>query len=78
MFTIALFHQSSGKPAKNIAISVVFWNIFRRETRWHWSDSQGQVHFDYSAGGGDVYIKDFWLYSKIHSDDLAGRVVVYI
>ena len=74
MFTVKVIDRYDGKPVKNKRVSVSFEGFFRGSTRDHYTDSQGEAHFNEDNGRGDVYVSG----SSVYNGEIAGRIVVYI
>jgi hypothetical protein len=73
MFTIKVIEGSTGKPAKSQRVCVGFDGILRGMTKEEYTDANGEVHFDYDNGEGDVFING----RKAFNGKIEGRVIIY-
>jgi uncharacterized GH25 family protein len=79
MFTIQVYDEKSGKPCKNVGVSVSFDGLMRGTTEYIYTDNKGEAHFDYKGGSGSVYVSSgLWMSKAVHSGYISGRVTVYV
>ena len=74
MFTISVYNENNGAPAKNIKVGIVFDGITRGYTKDEYTDSRGECHFDYENGTGIIYANG----SKVYEGSIEGKTIVYI
>ena len=74
MFTIQVFEKSTGKPAYNKRVGVVFHGFFRGVTKDVYTDRDGEAHFDYDNGKGTIYIQG----KSVYDGEISGRKILYI
>ena len=74
MFTVQVIEQSTGRPASNKKVGVIFHGIFRGSTKDIYTDRNGEAHFDYDNGNGTIYVGG----KKVYDGEISGRKVIYI
>ena len=74
MFTVKVIETSSGRPVKGAKVSVGFNGLLRGFTKYEYTDSDGEVHFDYDNGTGTIYVNG----ERKYEGRIEGRKVVYI
>jgi hypothetical protein len=74
MFTIKVIEQTTGKPLKDKRICVFFDGLFRGHTKDIYSDKDGEAHFDYDNGIGEVYVDG----KKRYTGKIEGRKILYL
>ena len=74
MFTIKVIEESTGRPAYNKKVSIIFHGFFRGSTKTIYTDRNGEAHFDYDNGKGVVYING----KAWYDGEISGLRVLYI
>jgi hypothetical protein len=74
MFTIQVIESSTGKPAYYKKVQVFFNGWTRGHTRELYTDKNGEAHFDYDNGEGQIYVGS----ERMYEGSISGRKVVYI
>lgn len=74
MFTIKVIDSNSGRPASGKKVQVFFNGFFRGNTSCQYTDNEGEVHFDYDNGDGQVYVGS----QEVYKGYISGRKIVYI
>ena len=74
MFTIKVVEQSSGRPCPGKKVQVFFDGFFRGHTSSQYTDNEGEAHFDYDNGDGQVFVGN----QAVYKGYISGRVIVYI
>lgn len=74
MFTIKVIDSSTGRPCPDKKVQVFFNGFWRGHTCSQYTDNQGEAHFDYDNGDGEVYVGS----KSAYKGHISGRVPVYI
>lgn len=74
MFTIKVIDSSSGRPCPGKLVQIFFDGFFRGQTRSQYTDNDGEAHFDYDNGKGQVYVGSKMAYEGY----IGGRKIIYI
>jgi hypothetical protein len=76
MITVKVISEYSGEPAKNqkVALYLDYGILTDGVTSYEYTDTNGEVDFDYKPANGKVYVNG----NTVHEGYLSGRVVVYI
>ena len=74
MFTVQVFERSTGKPAYNKKVRIIFKGFFRGGTREIYTDRDGEAHFDYDNGAGTIFVQG----ESVYEGDISGRKILYI
>jgi hypothetical protein len=74
MFTIKIINQDTGKPIKDTRICVFFDGLFRGHTKDLYTDEEGEAHFDYDNGTGEIFVDG----KKLYSGKIKGLKIIYI
>lgn len=74
MYTIKVITEKDGRPVEGRRVQVFYKGVFRGNTREQETNNEGEAHFDYDNGRGEVYVNGRWAYEG----EIAGRIVVYV
>lgn len=74
MFTVQVIEESSGRPAYNKKVGIIFHGLLRGCTKDIYTDRNGEAHFDYDNGRGAIYVGG----RKMYDGEISGRRVIYI
>jgi hypothetical protein len=74
MYTVKVIYKDNGKPAKDKRVCVGYDGFGRGVTKEQWTDSDGEAHFDYDNGKGDIFVNG----KTVYKGKIEGRMVVYI
>ena len=74
MYTIKVIDTRDGRPVEYTKVGVVYHGFFPGSTKDLSTDSNGEAHFDYDNGNGEVYVNG----KKPYDGEIKGRIVIYI
>ena len=74
MYTIKVITETDGRPVKGKRVQVFYKGFFRGNTREQRTNDEGETHFDYDNGHGEVYVDG----RRAYEGEIAGRVLVYV
>ena len=74
MFTVKIVESSTGRPVKGAKVSVGFEGLLRGFTKYEYTDSNGEVHFDNDKGMGTIYVDG----ERKYEGRIEGRKVIYV
>lgn len=74
MLAIKIKKQKFGKPLKEKRIRVSFYGFLRGHTKDLYTDKEGEAHFDYDNGTGEIYVDG----KKLYTGKIEERKIIYI
>ena len=74
MFTVKVIDRNSGRPVSGKKVQVFFDGFFRDPPNNEYTDDEGEAHFDYDNGDGQVYVGK----EVVYKGYISGRKIVYV
>lgn len=74
MISVKVVRSSTGKPVEGSRVILGFEGVFRGVSKGHYTDSNGEVHFENDPGEGVIFVDG----TQEFKGRIEGRRVVYL